>query len=39
MEMAAHQIASSMLEMHYLDYPDLHQQFIDWRKKKWGFNQ
>lgn len=32
----ANQALSSMLEMHYLDYPDLHQRFISWRKKQWG---
>lgn len=36
-ELIAYQIMSSMLEMHAFDYPDLHRQFIDWRKKKWGF--
>lgn len=35
-ELAKHQIVSSMLEMHYLDYPDLHDQFIAWRKTIWG---
>ena len=35
-ELASQQIVSSMLEMHAFDYPDLHQQFIDWRKKQWG---
>lgn len=37
-KLASSQILSSMLEMHYLDYPDLHQQFITWRKKQWGIN-
>lgn len=36
MTLIANQIMSSMLEMHAFDYPDLHQQFIDWRKKQWG---
>ncbi|MCX6726721.1 MAG: YdcF family protein [Candidatus Shapirobacteria bacterium] len=35
-ELATHQIVSSMLEMHYLEYPDLQEQFIAWRKIKWG---
>jgi len=38
MTLISQQIISSMLEMHSFDYPDLHQQFIDWRKKKWGVN-
>ncbi len=36
MSLIAHQIMSSMLEMHSFDYPDFHQQFVDWRKKQWG---
>ncbi|MBP6989229.1 YdcF family protein [Candidatus Shapirobacteria bacterium] len=35
MELAAHQIFSSMIEMHFEDYPNLHQRFIDYRKKLW----
>lgn len=35
-DLAAHQIISSMIEMHFIDYPDLHQQFIDYRLEKWG---
>ncbi len=36
MSLVSHQITSSMLEMHSFDYPDLHQQIVDSRKKKWG---
>lgn len=35
MEMAAHQIISSMVEMHFEDYPKLHQRFVDYRQKLW----
>jgi hypothetical protein len=35
-QLASHQVMSSMLEMHALDYPDLHEQFVNWRKNKWG---
>ncbi|MBI2464906.1 hypothetical protein HYV64_02075 [Candidatus Shapirobacteria bacterium] len=34
--LVARQSIASMLEMHAFDYPDLHQQFIDHRKKEWG---
>ncbi|MEK7527560.1 MAG: ElyC/SanA/YdcF family protein [Patescibacteria group bacterium] len=32
----AHQIISSLIESHYLEYPSLHREFIAWRQKKWG---
>ncbi|MFA6602260.1 MAG: hypothetical protein WCT01_00505 [Candidatus Shapirobacteria bacterium] len=35
-EIATNQIIASMLEMHYFDYPDLHEQFVKWRKRQWG---
>lgn len=35
----SHQIISSMVEMHSFDYPDLHQQFVDWRKQQWGISE
>lgn len=37
MSMIAQQITSSMLDMHAFDYPDLHKEFVEFRKKKiWG---
>ncbi|MBP9818157.1 hypothetical protein KBC75_05445 [Candidatus Shapirobacteria bacterium] len=36
MTLVSQQIVSSMLEMHSFNYPELHQEFIDWRKKQWG---
>jgi len=38
-QLASGQIVSSMLEMHAPDYPDLHQQFLAWRKHQWGIDK
>ncbi|PIU73240.1 hypothetical protein COS78_03370 [Candidatus Shapirobacteria bacterium CG06_land_8_20_14_3_00_40_12] len=32
----AHQITDSIIESHYSEFPELHQDFIIWRKQKWG---
>jgi hypothetical protein len=34
--MYANQILSSMLEVFSPEFPDLHEEFIRWRKNKWG---
>lgn len=36
LEETGYQITSTLLESFSLKYPDIHQKFIDWRKKQWG---
>lgn len=37
-EELSRQIMSSMIEVNFLRYPELHEEFIAFRKKQWGIN-
>lgn len=39
LQLAEQQILSSILEIHYFQYPTLHQRFIDWRHQLWKLDK